>query len=129
MQQVTIGLSVHRPEMMPLISDLMQRHDALFLEEPPAGNFRQMLQGSVSVDDYLMSLDVEYPEFSQRMCCLLRELHAKGKKIFQVEPFIESLLAIHDFFTKGYEPGELKKNSLQHPVYLAERNATNALLG
>jgi hypothetical protein len=128
MQQATLGFSVHRPEMIPLISDLMQRHDALFLEEPPTADFRQMLQGLVPVDDYLIPLDVEYPEFSLRMCRLLRELHRKGKKIFQVEPFIESLLAIHEFFAEGHGPGELNKDSLQHPVYLAERNATAALL-
>ena len=128
MQQVTLGLSVHRPEMIPLISDLMQRHEALFLEEPPTADFRQMLEGVVSVDNYLGPLDVEYPEFSRRMCCLLRELLGKGKKIFQVEPFMESLLAIHEFFAEGHGPGELNKDSLQHPVYLAERNATAALL-
>ena len=128
MQQVTIGLSVHRPEMITLISDLMQHHEALFLEEPPSADFRQMLQGVVSVDDYLDPLDVEYPEFSRRMCCLLRELYRNGRKIFQVEPFIESLLAIHEFFAEGHGPGELNKDSLQYPVYLAERNATAALL-
>jgi len=128
MQQVTLGLSVHRPEMIPLISDLMQRYDALFLEEPPAAGFRQMLQGSVSVDDYLMPLDIEYPEYSRQMCYLLRELHVEGKKIFQVEPFIGILLSIHEFFAEGHGPGELKKNSLQHQVYLAEHNATDALL-
>ena len=128
MQRVTLGLSVHRPEMIPLIYDLMQRHDAIFLEEPPAADFPQMLQGVVSVEDYLDPLDVEYPEFSRRMCWLLSELHGKGKKIFQVEPFLESLLAIHEFFAEGHKPSELKKKSLQHPVYLAERNATAALL-
>jgi hypothetical protein len=63
------------------------------------------------------------------MCYLLRELHAESKKIFQVEPFWESLLTIHEFFAEGHGPGELKINSLQHPVYIAERNATAALLG
>ena len=124
-----MGLSMHRPEMIPSISDLMRRHDAIFLEEPPEDGFRRMLRGAVSVDDYLMSLDVEYPEFSRRMCYLLRELHAKGKKIFQVEPFLECLLAIHEFFAEGHGPEDLNQNSLQQPVYLAERNATAALLG
>ena len=106
----------------------MQRHEAIFLEEPPTADFRQMLQGVVSIEDYLIPQDVEYPEFSRRMCRLLRELHGKGKKICQVEPFIESLLAVHEFFAEGHGPEELNKDSLQHPVYLAERNATAALL-
>ncbi len=75
-----------------------------------------------------MPLDIEYPEFSKKMCCLLRKLHAKGKKIFQVEPFLEVLVGIHDFFAKGHVPEDLSKNSLEYPVYLAERRATKALL-
>ena len=128
MPQVTLGLSLHRPEMIPLISNWMLRHEAIFLEEPPDPDFEQMLSGSLSVDGYLSLLDVEYPTFSRQMCKLLRELKAKGKHMFQVEPFWEILLGIHEFFAEGHHPGELQKSSIQYPVYLAERNATRALL-
>ena len=128
MPKVTLGLSVHRPEMIPFIADCMRPHDAIFLEEPPAAGFEQMLQGALNVDDYLRQLDVEYPVFSRDMCYLLRELKMEGKKIFQVEPFLEILLSIHEFFAEGHSPQELNKNSIQYPVYLAERNATGALL-
>jgi len=37
-------------------------------------------------------------------------------------------LGIHEFFAEGHRPGELNKTSAQYPVYLAERNATKALL-
>ena len=127
-QKITLGLSVHRPEMIPLIADWMRCHDAIFLEEPPADGFEAMLAGTLAVDDYLRPLDVEYPAFSRDMCYLLQSLQAKGKKIFQVEPFLEILLGIHEFFAKGHRPAELNKNSVQYPVYLAERNATKALL-
>ena len=127
-QKITLGLSVHRPEMIPLIADRMRRHDAIFLEEPPADGFETMLAGALAVDDYLRPLDVEYPAFSRDMCHLLRELQMEGKKIFQVEPFLEILLGIHGFFAEGHRPAELDKNSVQYPVYLAERNATKALL-
>ena len=126
--KITIGLSLHRPEMIPIIRNYMQQCDAIFLEEPPETNFRQMLRGSISIEDYLMPLDIEYPEFSKNMCCLLRKLHAKGKTIIQIEPFMEVLLGIHDFFANGNGPGDLAKNSLEYPVYLAERRATEALL-
>jgi hypothetical protein len=127
-QIITLGLSVHRPEMIPLIADRMRRHEAIFLEEPPADGFESMLAGALAVDDYLRPLDVEYPAFSRDMCYLLRNLQAKGKKIFQVEPFLEILLGIHQFFAEGHGPAELNKDSVQYPVYLAERNATKALL-
>jgi hypothetical protein len=128
MQKITLGLSMHRPEMIPIIADWMRRHDAIFLEEPPAPGFEQMLEGALAVDDYLRQLDVEYPAFSRDMCYLLRKLKSQGKQLFQVEPFLEILLGIHEFFAEGHRPGELHKNSVQYPVYLAERNATGALL-
>lgn len=128
MPQVTIGLSLHRPEMTPLISDHMRRHEAIFLEEPPDVGFEPMLAGRLAVDDYLMQLDVEYPTFSRIMCDLLQELKGQDKQIFQVEPFLKILLSIHEFFAEGHHPGQLQKNSIQYPVYLAEKNATQALL-
>ena len=102
-----MGLSLHRPEMIPLISEAMRRSEAIFLEEPPAPGFDQMIRGELSVEDYLLPIDVEYPAFSRDMCCLLRELHAEGKKIHQVEPFIESLLSIHEFFAEGHKPDDV----------------------
>jgi hypothetical protein len=128
-QAITLGLSLHRSEMIPSIADWMQQHDAIFLEEPPDDAFERMLTGALAVDDYLMQLDVEFPSFSKKMCYLLRKLKAEGKKIFQVEPYLEILLGIHEFFAEGHRPKELNKKSIQYPVYLAERNATGALLG
>jgi hypothetical protein len=114
--------------MVPLTVALMQRNDAIFLEEPPSADFSDMLQGTLSIDDYLMPLDVECPEFSRQMCRRLRKLHTEGKVIEQVEPFLEILLGIHDFFAAGHAPADLRKDTIEYPVYLAERNATRALL-
>lgn len=126
--QITLGFSFHRPEMVPLTSALMQRHDAIFLEEPPSADFNDMLRGAVSIEDYLLPLDVEYPAFSRRMCNRLRNLHNAGKVIVQVEPFLEVLLGIHALFAAGHTPHDLPKDVIEFPVYLAERNATKALL-
>ena len=128
MQQVSVGLGLHRPEMIPMISKAMRRHDAVFLEEPPAPGFDRMLRGKLSVDDYLLPIDVEYPRFSREMCRLLRELHAEGKKLHQVEPFIESLVHIHELFANGRRPDDLSRDSIHFHVYRAERAATGALL-
>ena len=128
MHTVTIGLSVHRPEMIPFISRAMRKHEAIFLEEPPVPEFTDMLCGDLSLDSYLIKLDLEYPEFSRGMCRLLREMHKQGKKIFQVEPFLEVLIRVHDFLAAGHTPDGIEKDTLHYPVYLAERNATGALL-
>jgi hypothetical protein len=128
MKHITIGFSIHRPEIIGMTADLMQNHAAIFLEEPPQAEFQRMLEGSYSVEDYLMSLDIEYPIFSRRMCRLMREFYADGKKIIQVEPFLQHLLGVHDFFSQDHNPEELAPNTLQHQVYVAERDATKALL-
>lgn len=125
---VTVGLSSHRPEMVSLLADRMFKHDAIFLEEPPAAGFKKMLAGDLKIDEYLLPLDYEFPEFSARMCALLKALKTEGKIIFQVEPFLEILAEVHDFFAAGHGPGDIRKNSIQYPVYLAEKNATGALL-
>lgn len=128
MKHITIGFSIHRPEIIPPTADLMRRHEVIFMEEPSTPGFRRMLQDTLSIDDYLLPIDAEYPEFSRRICRLLRELYQKGKKIIQIEPFLENLLDIHDFFSQGHSPGELKPESIQYQVYLAERKATKALV-
>ena len=125
---VTIGFSLHRPEMVPLLTGLMREHDALFMEDPPTAEFDRMLSGSITVDEYLMTDDSEYPQFTKLMCTALREFRSMGKEIFQVEPYLENLLALHDFFADGGRPDELKKNTLMYLVYLAEKKSTGALL-
>jgi len=106
----------------------MYRHDVIFLEEPITNGLQKMLQGDLSIDDYLLHTEIEYPEFSHRMCGLLRELYKNGKKIIQLEPFLENLVAIHTFFSQGHGPKELQPQSVRHQVYEAERNATKALI-
>ena len=81
-QRITVGLSVHRPEMIPIMERCMRQHDAVFLEEPPDPGFEPMLSGALSVDDYLGQIDIEYPDFSRKMCHLLRRLKGDGKEIF-----------------------------------------------
>ena len=128
MKQITIGFSIHRPEIVAMTAELMNGHEAIFLEEPPHRKFQAMLEGTLSVDDYIVTVDLEYPAFSRRMCQVMRKFYAEGTKIFQVEPFLEHLLDVHDFFSRGNRPEDLKPNTLQHQVYIAERDATKALL-
>ena len=128
MKHITIGFSIHRPEMVPVTARIMEQHDVIFLEEPPEVNFEDMLNSSLEVEDYLMPLDLEYPEFSRSMCYLERELYASGKQFIQVEPFVEALLSVHEFIAQGNRPEDLKRDTLPYFAYLAERNATGALL-
>ena len=127
--RATLVLANHRPECIDPAKQLMQLHDAVILEEPPDERFRPMLAGELSIESYLETLDLEYPLFSRRMSQTLREIHSGGKKLFQVEPFLEKLIQIHQRFADGGRPADLEKGTDIHAVYMAERNATAALLG
>jgi len=123
-----IGFSNHRPETVPFAAGFMECFDTICLEDPPSKAFVPMLDQEMAVEDYLLTLDLEYPEFSRRMCNLLREMHRKGKRIVQVEPYLEHLLSIHERFAAGAAPADLPEDTPVSVVYRAEHEATAALL-
>ena len=125
---VTLAFSIHRPEILPLAAELMAAHDVVLLEEPPTRGFDAMLRGELAVAEYLMESETEYPEFGRLTCDLLQGLSRRGTPIFQVEPFLEALVGIHDFFGDGGRPSELPAGSVAVRVYAAEKAATGALL-
>jgi hypothetical protein len=127
-RDVTLGLSIHRPELVPIMGASMTDHEIIVLEEPQDAKFERMLNKEIEIDEYLQELDIEYPIFSRTMCRLMQRLSAQHKRIVQVEPYLETLLAIHEFFTEGSLPEDLIKGSLQQRVYMAEKLATAALL-
>jgi hypothetical protein len=125
---ITIGFSSHRAEIIPFARQWMEQHQIVVLEEPPHPKFEDMLNGDLSIDDYLMEIDIGFPEFERLMCKELRELHQKGKKLFQVEPYLERLLEIHEYFAQGMTPVEVLNMARLKAVYLAEKSATGALI-
>lgn len=102
--QATLVLANHRPESISAAQRLMASHDAVILEEPGDPRFLPMLSGQVAIDTYLEAQDVEYPEFSRRMAIVLRERHRAGTRLYQIEPFVDHLLAIHERFASGDGP-------------------------
>lgn len=126
--RANVVLAEHRPETVSHAAALMRDHEAVFLEEPPDASFHQMLRGHLPVEDYVLTLDAEYPAFIHSMCLALRELSGLGIAIYQVEPYLEHLVAIHDFFSSGGSPQKLAPHHVRYKVYLAEKEATAALL-
>ena len=125
---LTIGFSSHHVEALPSIRAQMESHQVIVLEEPPSPHFRKMLGGTVSIEDYLMELDSGFPEFERQMCQLLRKLHREGRRIIQVEPYLEKLLQIHELFASGKSVNEVVRKIELKEVYLAEKSATGALI-
>jgi hypothetical protein len=125
---ITLALSTHRPETLPFAETQMLRHEAIFLEEPAVPEFGAMLEGALPVEDYVMLTDTEYPEFASRFARLLQKLHRRGKRIFQIEPFLDELLAIHEHLAEGGRPKEFEALSTRQAVYASEKKTTGRLL-
>jgi hypothetical protein len=125
---ITIGFSSHRAEIIPFARPVMEQHQIIVLEEPPHPKFADMLKGGLSITDYLMEIDTGFPEFERLMCKEVRWLHQKGKKLLQVEPYLERLLDIHEYFAGGMKPVEVLNMAHLKTVYLVEKAATGALI-
>ncbi|MDJ0809828.1 MAG: hypothetical protein QNJ01_06985 [Desulfobacterales bacterium] len=125
---LTLAFSSHRPEILPLAEKQMTRHDQVVVEEPPTPEFARMLAGELPVDDYLLSVDFEYPDFVRATARLLRRLAAGGIAVWACEPFTARLMAIHDHLADGGRPSDFETDGRLWPVYVAEREATGRLL-
>jgi hypothetical protein len=125
---VTVGLSSHRLEVLPYARREMAYHEAIILEEAPEPDFPDMLAGKLQVQDYLADKDVEFPEYSRKQMVMLRELHQEGKGIFQVEPYLERLIRIHELLTQGLTRPQVENQAGLKEVYDAEALASAALL-
>lgn len=127
-KHITVALSAHRPEALSAAAKLMAEHDAVLLEEPDTPGFRRMLDGTLSIGDYLRATDFEFPELSRRACRIYRQLHQSGKVLFQIDPYMTLLSGIHALFESGGKPGEIDPATEQGQVYARERTWTAALL-
>jgi len=125
---LTIGFSSHRPETLPLAESVMAAHDHIVIEEPPTPEFSRMLAGALSVDDYLLTADYEFPAFAAASCRMLQRLKDDGRRIYPCEPFMTHMIQIHEHFGEGHPPSELAHDEHLWPVYRAEREATRRLL-
>lgn len=128
MPVLTLAFSSHWIETLPAAFELMCKHDAICLEEPPAPDFDSMLGGKIPIEDYLLGMSPGFPKFSERQCGLLQRLFAQGKVVLQVDPFLEILSGIHDFFGGGGRPDDIEPFSDRRAVYDAEKAWTDALL-
>jgi hypothetical protein len=127
-KKITIAHATHRLETLPEADALMREHEAIVLEEPPDEDLAEVLDGRMAAADYPALLDAQFPEFSRRLCEVLRDHKRRGATILQVDPYLEVLAGIHDLFESGGRPRDIDPHTLQGRVYAAEHAWTAALL-
>ncbi|MBS3779037.1 MAG: hypothetical protein KGY41_01440 [Desulfovermiculus sp.] len=128
LSSLCLGYTSYRLETLPFIRPMMQKFECIVLEEPSTPGFTEMLSQELDIDEYLLLTDFGFPSFAHSQCQLLQEMHAQGKNVLQVEPFLQELVRIHEFFASGGTPSEIKAGTQTSEVYDLERTWTARLL-
>jgi len=93
---ITIAFSSHRVKIILFARQMMEEHQIIVLEEPSHSKFTDLLNGNLSIFQYLMETDIGFPGFERLRCKEARRLHQEGKKLLQIEHYLERLLEIHE---------------------------------
>ncbi|MCS7203719.1 MAG: hypothetical protein NZ809_04660 [Thermodesulfovibrio sp.] len=124
----TILYSSHRVEFLSCLKKYMDRSDIIILEDAPSESFLKMLNGDISVEEFLSDEIYEFPMFSFYFYKMLKHLKEQGKTILQIEPYMERLFKIHSLFSEGKSPQDVESISELNEVYQCEKKATKALI-
>ncbi len=125
---VRLVYATHRPETLPRAEAAMRGCGLVILEEPTTPGFEAMLEGALDPEEYLLQTEFEYPAFARRAARMQQRLHAEGARLLQLDPFMDELYAIHEFFIAGGAPADIEPATLRADVYEAERLWSKALL-
>jgi len=99
--EITVLYTSHRVEMLRHFEEEAKKVDTIIIEEPRDENFEKMLRGDISVESYVANLDTSFPVYARYQCEILKKLYKMGKKIYQVEPYLEILEKIHKAIETG----------------------------
>ena len=122
---VTVGLGSHHAEALPFLREQMERHETIVLEEPSVPDFQTMLNDHLSVDEYLLQIDSEFPQFDRLMCGLLKEFHGMGRRMIQLKLHPGMLIEIHELFAKGRLPLDVMYSVKPREICEVERQAVS----
>ncbi len=86
----------HRVEMLSHFEEVAKDYEVIVIEEPKDERFLDMLEGRISIDSYVRSVDTSFPVYSKHQCEILRKLHSAGKRILQIDPYLEIIERIRD---------------------------------
>ncbi|WP_038056212.1 hypothetical protein [Thermodesulfobacterium hydrogeniphilum] len=125
---VTVAFSPHRVETLPFAEKLMSQHDIIILEEPPNKLFQNFLKEEISIEEYLKNTDFWFPTFIKESLKILRGLYKKGKKIFQVEPYLEKVAFIQKELENGNNIEKIINTPELKEIYQVENKAIGKLL-
>lgn len=127
MREVWVCFSTHRIEILPFAQNYMQNADLIILEEPYNPYLDKFLKEEIDEDTYLKTEEFWFPQFVRETLKILRELYKRGKKILQIEPYLEKIKLIQEKLEKE-EKINLNSDEVLREVYKAENKAVGKLL-
>ena len=127
-ERICLGFTSFRPETLPSAGERMREFRTVALEEPQTPGFEEMLRGELAVEEYLLLTDFAFVRFAEDSCRLMQSLHKQGTAIRQMDPYMDELVRIHEFFASGGTPEGITDDSLTGEVYACERIWTAKLL-
>ncbi len=125
---ITIGFSPHRIETLYFAEKLMKEHDIVVLEEPHNEMFFSFLEDKIPLESYIENNDFWFPEFVKRASLILKNLYKQGKRILQIEPYLEKVLLIQKRLSEGDNLEEILQDKELKEVYEVEHKAIGKLL-
>jgi len=126
-KEIIVLFTSHRIELLQHFEDEAKKSDVIILEEPENENLISLLEGKISVEDYVNNLDTTFPLFAKYLGEMLINLTRMSKKILQIEPYLKTLEDIYKAIESN-EFEELAKNPEVEMVREIERKATGALI-
>lgn len=93
--EVKVVFLAHRVEFLDLLKKEIEGYDVLILEEPNDLYLKKFLEGHMSLEEYVIYSDTNFPRYTFHQARLLKNLYEEGLKIMQVEPYLEIIEKIH----------------------------------
>jgi len=126
-KEITVLFTSYRIELLQHFEEEARKSDVIILEEPENENLINLLEGKISVEDYVRNLDTTFPLFAKYLGEMLKNLTIMDKKILQIEPYLKTLEDIYRAIESN-EFEELTKNPEVEMVRDIEKKATEALI-
>ncbi len=96
----------HRVEFLEDFEREAMKYNTIVLEEPPNSKLFEYFSGKIPKEDYMESLDTSFPHYTSLYLDLLKKLYAQGKRILQIEPYLEKLNEIYELIERGIVGGD-----------------------
>jgi len=125
--EVEVVLTSHRVEFLPMLRDEAISAEVIVLEEPANENLYRLFRNEITAEEYVRGLDTSFPLYTYFLSDLLKHLHQMGKKIYQIEPYLETIQKIQKSIEEGTF-SEVIKDVETEKIRLIEKKAFGAFI-